>query len=432
MSLVAAGADLEAFFPFDWSTCTLQVCSFLDGSGGGPNWWLWEFGDGNSSTEQLPTHTYADPGVYTVKLTVSNDGGTTTDSYERVIPVGNTAVVGFNRNPLVAGEELYIDWTSAFKNFEYVVGSTLAIPVMWETTEGSATFNSLPEAVCDDDDETSNQQCVIFTPEEAMGEAPTVVGAAENGVLFTMKFTKVQFRGVTDVFKGKANLRVLVDVDLDGDDVADQTNQLGTNVDVTNSGVEGDEGRLVKIISPFEGQFVGGIVPVSAGVVSASSADEVEFFVNGDSIGSDDEPNANGTFAVKWDTTLVADGPYELTAVATFGDLETTSAVRNVNVENTRPPDPDAPDGTFVTGRTSDTTGHYLTFPYELEEFEEEEEGGGGGGKGGRPKQEPSIESSATAVILDDSIEVIPGGTAPEGEPGAAASSAATRSSSTS
>ncbi|RMG32089.1 MAG: PKD domain-containing protein [Bacteroidetes bacterium] len=36
---------------------------------------LWEFGDGNTSTEQNPTHTYETPGLYTVSLTVRNAGG---------------------------------------------------------------------------------------------------------------------------------------------------------------------------------------------------------------------------------------------------------------------------------------------------------------------------------------------------------------------
>ena len=42
--------------------------------------WFWDFGDGNTSTQQEPTHIYQDPGVYTVSLTVtSNTGCTSTD-----------------------------------------------------------------------------------------------------------------------------------------------------------------------------------------------------------------------------------------------------------------------------------------------------------------------------------------------------------------
>jgi PKD repeat protein len=405
VTLVAPGATLEAFFPFDWGNCTLYVCSFLDGSSGGPTSWLWEFGDGNTSTAQLPTHTYTTYGVYTVSLTVSNDGGVTTDTYTRVIPVGNTGVVGFNINPINDGATEFINWTSAFKNFTYTVGDTLAIPVMWKSTTGATQFLSLPTTVCDADENTSNRECVIFTPEEAFGTPPTLVGAAEDGVLFTMQFTEVQFRGVTDIFKGKANLRIRVAVDSgDGNPDLDWEAQLGTNVDVTNSGAEGDTNRLVKTISPFEGQFVGGTIQITAGIVSTISVDQVEFFVNGSSIGMDTD-GSNG-WSASWDTTTVVDGAYQLTAVATFAGTETTtSAVRHVTVENTIPSGPPAPPTTFQVGQVNDTTGQYITFPFELDE------GGGGGPPGGR---EPTLNASMTAQIVPSSIAVFPGG-APNG-----------------
>jgi chitosanase len=38
--------------------------------------WNWSFGDGSTSTEQNPTHSYSTAGNYTVNLTVSNENGT--------------------------------------------------------------------------------------------------------------------------------------------------------------------------------------------------------------------------------------------------------------------------------------------------------------------------------------------------------------------
>ncbi|NLU55872.1 MAG: PKD domain-containing protein, partial [Methanosarcina thermophila] len=38
--------------------------------------WSWDFGDGASSSEQSPSHTYSAAGSYTVTLTVSNADGT--------------------------------------------------------------------------------------------------------------------------------------------------------------------------------------------------------------------------------------------------------------------------------------------------------------------------------------------------------------------
>lgn len=40
------------------------------------NGWNWDFGDGTSSTEQSPAHTYSTAGNYTVMLTASNENGT--------------------------------------------------------------------------------------------------------------------------------------------------------------------------------------------------------------------------------------------------------------------------------------------------------------------------------------------------------------------
>lgn len=40
----------------------------------------WDFGDGNTSTQQNPTHTYVDNGVYNVTLTITDDCGTDTQT----------------------------------------------------------------------------------------------------------------------------------------------------------------------------------------------------------------------------------------------------------------------------------------------------------------------------------------------------------------
>jgi PKD repeat protein len=49
--------------------------SFTDLSTGSPTGWLWEFGDGTTSTAQHPDHLYVAPGTYSVTLTTSNLAG---------------------------------------------------------------------------------------------------------------------------------------------------------------------------------------------------------------------------------------------------------------------------------------------------------------------------------------------------------------------
>ncbi|MCB9048208.1 MAG: PKD domain-containing protein [Lewinellaceae bacterium] len=51
---------------------------FYDGTRFSPESWLWDFGDGQSSTERFPVHAYAEAGVYEVCLTASNQTGSDT------------------------------------------------------------------------------------------------------------------------------------------------------------------------------------------------------------------------------------------------------------------------------------------------------------------------------------------------------------------
>ena len=46
------------------------------------NEYLWDFGDGNTSTEENPNHSFDEPGYYTVILTVTNDCGSVSTTYE--------------------------------------------------------------------------------------------------------------------------------------------------------------------------------------------------------------------------------------------------------------------------------------------------------------------------------------------------------------
>ena len=56
---------------FSYSATDLTV-DFTDTSSNSPNAWAWDFGDGYTSADQNPAHTYAADGTYNVCLTASN------------------------------------------------------------------------------------------------------------------------------------------------------------------------------------------------------------------------------------------------------------------------------------------------------------------------------------------------------------------------
>ena len=83
---------IEAQFVADFSAIPTSgpaplIVSFSDQSKGTVSSWNWNFGDGTTSNEQNPSHTYTDPGTYTVSLTVTGPGGSDTETKADYIKV---------------------------------------------------------------------------------------------------------------------------------------------------------------------------------------------------------------------------------------------------------------------------------------------------------------------------------------------------------
>ena len=75
---------------------------FTGQSKGSPTSWKWSFGDGNTSTDKNPVHTYNKSGLYSIRLTASNEKGSnalTKSGYIAVSSVLATPVSKFSASP---------------------------------------------------------------------------------------------------------------------------------------------------------------------------------------------------------------------------------------------------------------------------------------------------------------------------------------------
>jgi PKD repeat protein len=84
VTVADANEDPNASFTF---SCTGLDCNFTDQSSdsdGSIVSRFWSFGDGSSSTAQNPSHSYSSAGVYSVKLTVTDNDGASDDQSQSV------------------------------------------------------------------------------------------------------------------------------------------------------------------------------------------------------------------------------------------------------------------------------------------------------------------------------------------------------------
>lgn len=91
---------IAAFSPS--SVCFNNPTPFTDNSTGNPTQWLWDFGDGNTSTQQNPSHTYSAPGTYTASLIVTTASGCK-DTVSRVIAINPLPNPNFTAPPVCLG-----------------------------------------------------------------------------------------------------------------------------------------------------------------------------------------------------------------------------------------------------------------------------------------------------------------------------------------
>ncbi|AZQ63794.1 PKD domain-containing protein [Flammeovirga pectinis] len=90
--------------------------SFTDMSRNVPTAWAWDFGDGNTSTDQNPFYTYTVVGTYSVSLTVTNAGGEDAITKEEYIVVGIPPIAAFSADVTEGNEGLAVQFTDESEN----------------------------------------------------------------------------------------------------------------------------------------------------------------------------------------------------------------------------------------------------------------------------------------------------------------------------
>jgi PKD repeat protein len=173
-------ADFEADKTSGIADFTVE---FTDKSSGCPTSWSWSFGDGGTSSQQNPQHTYTSPGFFTVTLTVSRDSDSDTETktdYIEILPAGSV-IADFSGTPSSGTVPLSVSFT------DKSVGNVLSW--FWSFGDGSTSSESNPTHVY----EYCGTYTVSLTVTGAAAEdtetktcyinvtAPILTGKSDNG-----------------------------------------------------------------------------------------------------------------------------------------------------------------------------------------------------------------------------------------------------------
>lgn len=128
-----------AYYWFEQDPNDLMTLSFMDFSAPGVDSWYWNFGDGQTSTEQSPTITYAEPGVYLTSLTVEDAEANCTNTYTMLVWADTLAYYSGTCQalfiPQVSGLEV------SFHDLSFPFG---ALSYAWDFGDGNTSSEQYP------------------------------------------------------------------------------------------------------------------------------------------------------------------------------------------------------------------------------------------------------------------------------------------------
>ena len=140
--------------------------------------WAWEFGDGTSSEEPNPSHSYDDDGTYIVTLVVTDDDGAKSAAFNRTVDVRNSdpvaafappadligtgesvSFVDESVDPSPSGSIVHVAWD--FGDGSYQAGGPARAGVYSHTYAVAGTY-VVTLYVIDDDGAMSSAQLVVL------------------------------------------------------------------------------------------------------------------------------------------------------------------------------------------------------------------------------------------------------------------------------
>ena len=344
-------------------------------SDGSISTYAWSWGDGTStpaSTFAPAIHTYATGGTYTITLTVTdNDGTTDTDTATATVTANAAPTVTVN-NP-TSGAQVTGPVTVRIKatDAESAAGTLTvlysidggvsrtttynAFTTSYEGTVDTTTLtdgaHSISARATDGFANTTTSSSVSFTVDNNQPPTASITNPISNTSVsgsITITATATDDKAVTRVEFFVDGVSIGTDTSAAGGwstvwdtrratsgrhtltaTATDRPGKTGTSAAVF---VTVDQPPTVDITRPASLAVVQERVTIAATASDDRDVDQVEFFVDGVSIGTD--TNARGGWSISWNTRSVDNGRRTIRAIAMDGNGQTTLDSVIVTVDN--------------------------------------------------------------------------------------------------
>jgi len=151
--------------------------------------WSWDFGDGTTSTEQNPSHAYAEEAHYTVSLTVSNKAGSNTATLAITVLVPPVASFTADETKITVGEAIQFTNKSTGKinswSWDFGDGTTSSEqnPSYAYTEEGHYTVSLTASNEVGSD--TATLAITVLVPPVASFATDKKIAAVDEAIHFT-------------------------------------------------------------------------------------------------------------------------------------------------------------------------------------------------------------------------------------------------------
>lgn len=210
---VGATGPVADFSGSPTSGCAPLLVDFTDLSTGNVTSWSWDFGDGNVSSAQNPSNSYASAGTYTVSLTVSGPDGSDIETKTDYIRVSDVPVADFSGAPTSGAAPLQVTFTDLSTNgpttwswdFGDGVGTSSAQnPVYVYQNQGLYTVTLTASNACGSDAEVKVDYINVGPPApvQAFAQSDIPVSGNVSGNYTNTAASDNVYESITEVSSG--------------------------------------------------------------------------------------------------------------------------------------------------------------------------------------------------------------------------------------